>query len=43
VFALPTPFFIDAEGVIREVVSGPVDERGAGALIESMLAEARPS
>jgi peroxiredoxin len=43
VFALPTQFFIDAEGVIREVVSGPVDERGARALIESMLAEARPS
>ena len=43
VFALPTQFFIDAEGIIRQVVSGPVDEQGARALIVSMLAEARPS
>lgn len=40
VFALPTQFFIDVNGVIREIVSGPVDEQGAKALIESMLAEA---
>jgi peroxiredoxin len=39
VFALPTQFFIDPEGVIRVVVPGPVDEAGAKALIESMLAE----
>ena len=39
VFALPTQFFIDGDGVIRQVVSGPIDERGARALIESMLAE----
>jgi peroxiredoxin len=37
VFALPTQFFIDPQGVIRVVVPGPVDERGARALIESML------
>lgn len=39
VFALPTQFFIDVNGVIRQIVSGPVDEQGARALIESMLTE----
>jgi peroxiredoxin len=39
VFALPTQFFIDVDGVIRTVVPGPVDEGGARALIESMLEE----
>jgi cytochrome c biogenesis protein CcmG/thiol:disulfide interchange protein DsbE len=43
VFALPTQFFIDVDGVIRQVVSGPVDEQGAKALIEAMLTEVRPS
>ena len=37
VFALPTQFFIDTNGVIQQVVSGPVDEQGARALIESLL------
>lgn len=37
VFALPTQFFIDPNGVIQQVVSGPVDEQGARALIESIL------
>jgi peroxiredoxin len=37
VYALPTQFFIDPQGVIRQVVNGPVDEAGAAALIESML------
>jgi peroxiredoxin len=37
VFALPTQFFIDVNGVITQVVNGPVDEQGATALIESML------
>jgi peroxiredoxin len=40
VFALPTQFFIDLDGVIRQVVLGPVDEQGARALIESMLPKA---
>jgi peroxiredoxin len=40
VFALPTQFFIDTNGVIQQVVSGPVDEQGARALIESMLPQA---
>jgi peroxiredoxin len=39
VFALPTQFFIDPEGMIRVVLPGPVDEGGAKALIESMLPE----
>jgi cytochrome c biogenesis protein CcmG/thiol:disulfide interchange protein DsbE len=39
VFALPTQFFIDVDGAIRTIVSGPVDEHGARALIESMLRE----
>ena len=43
VFALPTQFFIDVDGVIRHVVSGPVDEQGAKALIEAMLTEVRAS
>ena len=40
VFALPTQFFIDVNGVIQQVVAGPVDEQGARALIESMLPKA---
>ena len=43
VFALPTQFFIDVDGVIRAKVPGPVDEQGAKALIESMLAEIPPA
>jgi len=39
VFALPTQFFLDTNGVIQQVVSGPVDEQGARALIESLLPE----
>ena len=42
VFALPTQFFIDTDGVIRQVVSGPVDEQGARALIESLLPSSSP-
>jgi len=41
VFALPTQFFIDVNGVIRQIVAGPVDEQGARALLDSMLAEVR--
>jgi len=37
VYALPTQFFIDTNGVIRQVANGPVDEAAAAALIESML------
>ena len=37
VFALPTQFFIDPEGRLRSIVNGPVDERRASQLIESIL------
>ncbi len=43
VYALPTQFFIDTDGVIRRVVNGPVDEAGAAALIETMLPPAAPA
>jgi thiol-disulfide isomerase/thioredoxin len=37
VFALPTQFFIDVNGVVQLVLNGPVDKTAASALIESML------
>lgn len=37
VFALPTQFFIDANGVLRQIVNGPLDETRAAQLIESIL------
>jgi peroxiredoxin len=43
VYALPTQFFIDTQGVIQRVVNGPVDEDGAATLIESMLPPVAPS
>jgi peroxiredoxin len=37
VFALPTQFFIDRTGVIREIVNGPLDEASASAIVEALL------
>ena len=37
VFALPTQFFIDPNGLVRQIVNGPLDEASAAALIESIL------
>ena len=37
VFALPTQFFIDPDGVVRAVVNGPLDLEAASDLIESIL------
>jgi peroxiredoxin len=37
VFALPTQFFIGTDGVVRQVVNGPLDEVSAAALVESIL------
>lgn len=37
VYALPTQFFIDPDGIIRSIVNGPLDEAGASRLIESLL------
>jgi thiol-disulfide isomerase/thioredoxin len=38
-FGLPTQLFIDREGVIREVVLGPVSREQADSIIEPLLAE----
>jgi len=37
VFALPTQFFIDPNGVLRQVVNGPLTEARASQLIEAIL------
>ena len=37
VFALPTQFFIDGSGILRQVVNGPLSETRAAQLIESIL------
>jgi peroxiredoxin len=37
VFALPTQFFIDANGVVRKVVNGPLGATSAAVIIESLL------
>ena len=37
VFALPTQFFIGTDGVVRQVVNGPLDQVSAAALVESIL------
>jgi len=37
VFALPTQFFVDPEGIIRAVVNGPLSDASAAKLIESIL------
>lgn len=42
VYALPTQFFIDPEGVIRAVVNGPLDRTSASHLIESILPATPP-
>ena len=37
VFALPTQFFIDPNGALRQIVNGPLSETRAAQLIESIL------
>ena len=37
VFALPTQFFIDPDGRIRQIVNGPLIEADAATTIESIL------
>jgi peroxiredoxin len=37
VFALPTQFFIDANGVIRSIVNGPMTEDSATNMLEALL------
>lgn len=36
-FALPTQFFLDTEGRVRQVVNGPVTEERASSIIEALL------
>ena len=43
VYALPTHFFIDPDGVIRAVINGPLDEAGASRLVESILPATAPN
>jgi cytochrome c biogenesis protein CcmG/thiol:disulfide interchange protein DsbE len=43
VYALPTQFFIDPTGVIRQVVQGPMDEATAISIVEPLLPAASPS
>jgi cytochrome c biogenesis protein CcmG/thiol:disulfide interchange protein DsbE len=43
VFALPTQFFIDGSGILREIVNGPLDEATASAIVEALLAGASAS
>jgi hypothetical protein len=43
VYALPTQFFVDPDGVIRAVVNGPLDEATATRLVESILPAAPPA
>jgi peroxiredoxin len=40
VYALPTQFFLDENGVIRSIVQGPLSEAGASQRIESILPKA---
>ena len=37
VFALPTQFFIDPNGIVRQIVNGPLDDARATQLIEALL------
>jgi len=43
VFALPTQFFIDPNGVLRQIVNGPLSDARASQLIESMLPASAPT
>jgi len=42
-FALPTQFFIDAEGRIRQIVNGPLTEERAASIVEALLPPAPTS
>ena len=43
VFALPTQFFIDPNGVLRQIVNGPLSETRASQLIEAILPASPPA
>jgi peroxiredoxin len=42
VYALPTQFFIDTDGVIRQIVNGPVTHGAADAIVGPLLPASRP-
>jgi thiol-disulfide isomerase/thioredoxin len=37
VFALPTQFFIDGDGIVRAVINGPLDDKTATSILEALL------
>jgi peroxiredoxin len=43
VFALPTQFLIDRDGMVRQVINGPLTQGAADALIVPLLASPAPS
>ncbi len=43
VFALPTQFIIDRDGILRQVVNGPLDVASASRIFDALLAEGAPS
>ncbi|HEX8026721.1 MAG TPA: TlpA disulfide reductase family protein [Candidatus Limnocylindrales bacterium] len=43
VFALPTQFFIDANGIVRAVVNGPMTEESATNMLDALLPGASPA
>jgi thiol-disulfide isomerase/thioredoxin len=43
VFALPTQFFIDPNGIVRQIINGPLDETRAAQLVEALLPPGSPS
>ena len=43
VFALPTQFIIDRDGILRQIVNGPLDVASASRIFDTLLAEDAPS
>ena len=43
VYALPTQFIIDRDGVLRQIVNGPLDVASASRIFDALLAEGAPS
>lgn len=43
VFALPTQFFIDQHGIVRDVVNGPLDQVTAASIVSALLGLPPPS
>ena len=43
VYALPTQFIIDRNGLVRQIVNGPLDVTSASRIFDALLAEVPPS